>query len=359
MTRHRKIVWFWLAAFVALVLLFVVFRPILLPFVVGAALAYALDPVADWLQRRGLSRGVATAAIVVVLTVVLAAAVILLGPLLLNQVFDFIKRLPSLLTRLQEMFGSLLDSDWAKFLGLDPESIRASVAGFMSQGVDLMTTLIGSLLTGGRVVIDVASLLVVTPFVAFYLLRDWHAMVGWVDRLLPRDHAAEVRRLATEIDGKVAAFVRGQLLAGLILGAFYATGLVAIGLNYGLLIGLASGILSFIPYLGFTVGFVLSIAIALVQFWPDWIWIAAVVAVFMVGQLLEGYVLQPRLIGRSVGLHPVWLVFALFAFGYLFGFVGLLVAIPAAAAVGVLLQYAVERYRESPIYGGEGRHRQK
>ncbi len=171
--------------------------------------------------------------------------------------------------------------------------------------------------------------MLVTPFVAFYLLRDWDVMVGRVDHLLPRDQAGEIRRLAREIDQKVAAFVRGQLLVGFLLGIFYAAGLVLIGLNYGLLIGLASGILSFIPYLGFTVGFVTSITIALVQYWPNWPWLAATVAVFLVGQLLEGYILQPRLIGRNVGLHPVWLIFALFAFGLLFGFVGLLVAIPA------------------------------
>jgi predicted PurR-regulated permease PerM len=224
----------------------------------------------------------------------------------------------------------------------------------MSRGVDLVTALLGSVWTGGRALVDLVSLLLVTPFVAFYLLRDWDRIVARVDGLLPRDHAEEIRGLAREIDRKVAAFVRGQLLVGFLLGVFYAVGLVLIGLNYGLLIGLASGILSFIPYLGFTVGFVTSITIAIVQFWPNWPWIAATVLVFLVGQLLEGYVLQPRMIGRNVGLHPVWLIFSLFAFGLLFGFVGLLVAIPAAAAVGVLLRFAVERYRASPLYRGDG-----
>jgi predicted PurR-regulated permease PerM len=224
----------------------------------------------------------------------------------------------------------------------------------MSRGVDLLTALLGSVWTGGRALVDVVSLILVTPFVAFYLLRDWDRIIARVDGLLPRDHAEEIRGLAREIDRKVAAFVRGQLLVGFLLGVFYAAGLVLIGLNYGLLIGLASGILSFIPYLGFTVGFVTSITIAIVQFWPSWPWIAATVLVFLIGQVLEGYVLQPRMIGRNVGLHPVWLIFALFAFGLLFGFVGLLIAIPAAAAVGVLLRFAVERYRASPLYRGNG-----
>jgi predicted PurR-regulated permease PerM len=354
MTRRQQALAFWIGGLVLLVLMLALFRQILLPFVAGAALAYALDPVADWLQRNGFNRLAATSTILVVLLVAFAAVIIVLVPLLINQTIDFVQRLPSYIARLQVMFGSVLNSEGAKFLGIDPESIRASLTSFMSRGVDVATTLIGSIWTGGRAIVDVLSLVVVTPFVAFYLLRDWDQMIGRVDRLLPQDHAEEIRRLAREIDQKVAAFVRGQLLVGFLLGVFYATGLVAIGLNYGLLIGLASGILSFIPYLGFTVGFVLSIIIALVQFWPDWPWLLATVAVFLVGQLLEGYVLQPRLIGRSVGLHPVWLIFSLFAFGLLFGFVGLLIAIPAAAAIGVLTRYGIERYRASPLFRGNG-----
>jgi predicted PurR-regulated permease PerM len=354
MTRRQQAAAFWVGGLVLLVFMLTLFRQILLPFVAGAALAYALDPAADWLERNGFNRLAATSTILTILVVAFAAVIIVLVPLLVNQTIDFVQRLPSYITRLQEMFGSVLDSDAAKFLGIDPESLRSSLTSFMSRGVDVVTTLIGSIWTGGRAIVDVLSLVVVTPFVAFYLLRDWDLMIGRVDRLLPQDQAEEIRGLAREIDQKIAAFVRGQLLVGFLLGVFYATGLVAIGLNYGLLIGLASGILSFIPYLGFTVGFVLSIIIALVQFWPDWPWLLATVAVFLVGQLLEGYVLQPRLIGRSVGLHPVWLIFSLFAFGLLFGFVGLLIAIPAAAAIGVLTRYGIERYRSSPFFRGNG-----
>jgi predicted PurR-regulated permease PerM len=179
-------------------------------------------------------------------------------------------------------------------------------------------------------------------------------MTAQVDRLMPRDQVAEVHLIAGEIDQKVAAFVRGQLLAGLLLGIFYAAGLLVVGLNYGLLIGLATGILSFIPYLGFGVGFVISIIIALVQFWPNWWWIAATVLVFFLGQMLEGYVLQPHLIGRRVGLHPVWLFFALFAFSMVFGFIGLIIAVPAAAAIGVVLRHLIDHYRATPYYRGEG-----
>ncbi len=354
MKRQTQITLFWLGTLAAFVAVLFLFRAILLPFVAGAALAYALDPVANWLEKRGINRTIAALMVVVVILILFVAVFVLIVPVLINQLVDFLQQLPNLIARLQTMFGPWLDSDWARFLGINAENLRSSLTGFFTSGADVMQTLLTSLLTGGRTVIDIASLLFVTPFVVFYLLRDWHRMLAWVDGLLPRDYADEVRRLARAMDMKVAAFVRGQMLSGTVLGIFYAAGLMAIGLNYGLLVGLAAGILSFIPYLGFTSGFVASIIIALVQFWPDWIWLAATVAVFMAGQVLEGYVLQPYLIGTRVGLHPVWLLFALFAFGLLFGFLGLLVAIPAAAAVGVLLQFAVERYQASPLYRGRG-----
>ncbi len=351
MSRTQKLALFWVAVVLIVFVSFVLFRPILLPFIAGAILAYALDPAADWLERRGMSRLGATLFILVLLSLGFVFVILLLVPLLLNQLTDFARALPTYITRLQELFGSVLESDVAHFLGIDVESIRGSLGSFMSRGVDLASAVLASLWTGGRTLLDVGSLFVVTPFVAFYFLRDWDWIVAWVDQLIPRDHVETVRRLGREIDQKVAAFVRGQILVGTLLGIFYAAGLMIVGLNYGLLIGLASGILSFIPYLGFAVGFVAAIAIAIVQFWPDWIMLAATVGVFVVGQLIEGYVLQPRILGRSVGLHPVWLLFALFAFGYLLGFLGLLIAVPLAAAVGVLLRYAIERYRASSVFG--------
>ena len=353
MTRRRQVLWFWVAAVATLIVVLFVLSPILLPFVAGAAFAYLLDPAVGALERRGVNRTAATAAVLGVVTIVLIAVILLLVPLLIDQTAGLVRGLPAFVARLQELATPVFDSDWARFLGLDPTGIREAFAGLTDRGIEIAGTVLFSLWTGGRAVIDIVFLLTVMPFVAFYLLRDWERIVAWVDGLLPRDEAGEFRLLAGRIDGKIAAFVRGQFLSGLILGIFYASGLVAVGLNYGLLIGLLSGILSFIPYLGFAVGFILSILIAVAQFWPDWIWIAAVIAVFMVGQVLEGYVLQPFLIGHSVGMHPVWVLFALFAFGYLFGFLGLLVAIPAAAAVGVVAEYAIERYRTSAIYTGE------
>jgi predicted PurR-regulated permease PerM len=352
--RQTQVALFWLGGLVLVIAAVFLFRPILLPFIAGMALAYALDPLTDWLQRRGLSRTVATFVVMVLVVLAFAAIFVLIVPILVNQLVGFVQGLPGYIERLQTLLVPLLDSQWARYLGIDADTLRKSLSGFLTSGADLVQTLVSSVLTGGRTIVDVASLVVVTPFVVFYVLRDWHKMVAWLDGLLPRNHADEIRTLARAMDAKVAAFVRGQMLSGLVLGIFYASGLVLIGLNYGLLIGLAAGILSFIPYVGFTAGFVVSIAIALVQFWPDWIWLAATIGVFMVGQVLEGYILQPYLIGARVGLHPVWLLFSLFAFGLLFGFIGLLIAIPAAAAVGVLLHFAVQRYQESSLFRGTG-----
>ncbi len=353
MTRRMQVALFWLSALAALLIVLFILRAILLPFLAGMALAYALDPIADWFERRGFNRTTASVIILTLAIGVFALLLLLIAPVLVDQLAEMVNRLPDTMERLQNLFRSFVDSRFGAFLGLDSESLNKSLASFMAGGTEFLTRLAPSLWSGGVALVNILSLFIITPFVAFYMLRDWDKMIARIDALLPRDHADEIRGLARQMDAKVAAFVRGQMLSGLLLGAFYAIGLLLVGLNYGLLIGLASGIISFIPYAGFTAGFVISIVIALVQFWPEWPPLVAVVVVFMLGQLLEGYVLQPRLLGSMVGLHPVWLLFALFAFGALFGFVGLLIAVPAAAALGVLLAHGIEIYRSSALFRGD------
>ena len=209
-----------------------------------------------------------------------------------------------------------------------------------------------SVLSGGLALVNLMALLVVTPIVAFYMLNDWDRMVRKVDSWVPREHVETVRQIAHDADLAVAGFIRGQGTVCIVLGVLYAVALTVVGLKSGLLIGLGAGLLSFIPYVGAIVGGVLSIGMALLQFWPDWTMIAIVAAIFVVGQFLEGNFLTPKLVGESVGLHPVWLMFALFAAGYLFGFVGMLVAVPIAAAIGVLLKFAISVYMESKVYLG-------
>src|SRR5690606_23023402 len=215
-----------------------------------------------------------------------------------------------------------------------------------------ITGLFSSLVSSGRTLIDIAGLFVITPVVAFYMLLDWDKMVARVDSWIPRDHLGAVRKIAADIDLAVAGFVRGQGTVCLILGLFYAVALTIVGLNFGLLIGLFTGLIGFIPYVGSMVGLVLSIGVALVQFWPECLGALVVAVFFCAGQFVEGNVQQTKVVGKSVGLHPAWLLFALFAFGALFCFVVLPIAVPAAAAVGVLVRFGLSRYLESPFYPG-------
>jgi predicted PurR-regulated permease PerM len=353
MTIGRQIA-FWVGVLAVFVAFLLVFSAVLLPFVAGMVLAYALDPAADWFERRGMGRGAATMTIVVLFVILLVVVLVVVLPILIDQLFDLIEQLPIYATRLQSLFTSLLDSRLFRFLGIDSETIRTSMSGFTGQGATWIATVLSSLWVGGQAVIAVFSLIVVTPVVAFYLLYDWGRMIARIDGLLPRDYAGEIRRITHDIDRTIAAFIRGQGLTCLILALFYGFGLGIIGLNSGFLIGISAGLLSFIPFVGSTLGFLVSGIVALVQFWPEWQLIAATVGIFIAGQVLEGYFLQPQLIGQNVGLHPVWVMFALFAFGLLFGFLGLMIAIPAAAAVGVLVRYGVKRYLASPLYRGTG-----
>ena len=348
----RRQIFFWLATAVLLALFLYVFSGILLPFVAGMVLAYFLDPVADRLQRLGLSRLMATVVILIAFIVIVVLAFIILVPVLATQMADFARKLPEYLTRLQSLLTSF-DPKWLeqKF-GVNASGLRDGLNSLLTSGFGLLSTVFTSIWSSGVALVSVISLFVVTPVVAFYMLLDWDRMVAVVDSWVPRDYVQTVRAIARDINTATAGFVRGQGTLCLVLGAMYATGLTFTGLNFAILIGLFAGLISFIPYVGSLTGLVLAVGVAFVQFWPDWTMVLAVAGVFFVGQFIEGNILQPRLVGKSVGLHPVWLMFALFAFGALFGFVGLLIAVPASAAVAVLVRFAIARYLESPLYKG-------
>ncbi|MBA4206278.1 MULTISPECIES: AI-2E family transporter [Pannonibacter] len=353
MTLRRQ-VQFWLLSLLAFILFMMVFSAVLLPFVAGMALAYLLDPVADWFERRGFSRLAATLMILLLFVILLIVVLVLLVPVLGNQMLGFVDRLPSLVRSLQDLLTEQLGDRLTKFSGLKVEDMQSSLGDIMGKAATWIGGVLKSVWSGGQALMSILSLFVVTPVVAFYMLLDWDNMIERIDSWLPRQHAETIRELAREMDNAVAGFVRGQVSVCLLLGLFYAVSLVMLGLNFGLLIGIGAGLVSFIPFVGAALGFIASMSVALVQFWPDWHWIAAVAAVFAVGQFLEGNILQPKLVGSSVGLHPVWLMFALFAFGYLFGFVGMLVAVPAAAMVGVLARFALRQYLASALYKGTG-----
>ena len=355
MTLQRQAL-FWLCAFAGLALFLYLFSSILLPFVAGLALAYLLDPLADRLERVGLPRVWATVVILVSFVLLLVAAVMLIVPVLGSQISGFIERLPSTVQRLQELVATQNEQWLGTLVGQGMGQLKSSLGTVVSQGVDWATSFLGSLWTGGQAMMSLLSLLVVTPVVAFYMLIDWDRMLGTLDDYTPVRHKETIRRLAREMDDGISGFVRGQALVCLILGTFYGVALTMAGLNFGLVIGLGAGFIGFIPYVGSITGLLVSVGVAVVQFWPDWTMVMVVLGIFVVGQFVEGNILQPRLVGRSVGLHPVWLMFALVAFGYLMGFVGLLVAVPLAAAVGVLARFGVERYLQSEFYTGESPH---
>jgi predicted PurR-regulated permease PerM len=350
----RSQIFFWLLALAVFIAFLMVFRSILLPFIAGMALAYFLDPVADWFERRGLSRLMSTIVILIIFVALFAISLIVIIPVLVTQAADLGGRIPGYISELQALLSAdtTLLPDW---ISDQLAQVKDSFAAILKEGAGFVGTIFQQIWNSGMALLDIAALFVVTPVVAFYLLLDWDRMVEKVDNWIPRDHVDTVRDLARQVDRAIAGFVRGQGSVCLILGLIYAVGLSIVGLNFGLLIGLFAGIISFIPYVGSMVGLVLALVVAIVQFWPDFVMIGAVIAVFAVGQFFEGNILQPRLVGSSVGLHPVWLMFALFAFGALFGFVGMLIAVPAAASVGVLVRFAISRYLDSDLYYGRQR----
>jgi predicted PurR-regulated permease PerM len=350
MTLTRQMT-FWVLTLAIGVLLLWILREILLPFVAGMALAYLLDPVANRLERLGVNRMVASLVILGAFVLMFIVLILVVVPLLSAQIGAFFDRLPGYISRLQTLAMDP-NREWLrKIVG---EGVAdAQISDIVKQGAGWTATFLKGLWSGGQALLSIFSLMVVTPIVAFYLLSDWRRMLRSVDNWIPIQHRDTVHELGRQMDQAIAGFVRGQSAVCLILGSFYAVALTFAGLSFGLLIGLLSGVITFIPYVGSMTGLVLAGGVAIAQFWPEYTPILIVIGIFFFGQFLEGYVLAPKLVGESIGLHPVWLMFALFAFGYLFGFVGLLIAVPLAAIIGVLVRFALRQYLASPFYTGE------
>ncbi|WP_332065518.1 AI-2E family transporter [Bartonella sp. CB189] len=355
-SNMKKQIFFWLGTLSFFVFFMFIFGSILLPFVAGIVLAYFLNPIVQLLEKIGISRVFGTVLITLFIIVIFVAALIILIPIISWQIQQFVHDgLPIYINRIQTFFSEY-DFDWVqRYFGSDPSELQTNITGILGQSSDFITSLFNSLLQSGKSIVSIVSVFVVAPVVAFYMLLDWPRMVAAVDSWIPRDHLETVRSIFSEMDRAIAGFVRGQGTVCLILGGYYAIGLTSAGLNFGLLIGMFIGLISFIPYIGTMSGFILSVGVAWVQFYPDnWAWIVVIIVIFVIGQFIEGYILQPKLVGSSVGLHPVWLMFALFAFSSLFGFTGMLVAVPAAAAVGVLVRFALHTYLNSQMYSRSG-----
>jgi len=341
---------------------------VLLPFVLGGAVAYCLDPIADRLQRAGLSRIAATILITLVGLIIFVVGLLLILPSLINQAGQLIQQIGQLIQNAPQLFDRFEAWLTTQFpaIDLESEAIRKQLGNLGNAVQASGGTVLNSILSSALNLINLAVLVVIVPVVTFYLLMDWDRMVNRIDELLPRDHAPMVRNLAGEIDRTLASFIRGQGTVCLVLGTYYAVALMLAGLNYGLIIGFVAGLISFIPYVGALVGGVLAIGVALIQWWSgtevvdgetvqtgiNWLRIAIVGAIFMFGQFFEGNILTPNLVGQSVGLHPVWLILALSIFGSLFGFVGMLVAVPVAAMLGVVARFLIAEYKGGRLYQG-------
>lgn len=341
---------------------------VLTPFILGGAIAYCLDPIADRLENWGLSRAMATivitlSAILIFVLMFLLVLPTLIGQLgqLISQIGEFIQNLPqtweSLKIWLEGRFPSLdLQGDFLR------QQLTALGSAVQARGGDLVTALLNS----AQGILNVMVLVVIVPVVTFYMLMDWDRMVAQIDELLPRDHQETVRTLGRQIDRTLASFIRGQGTVCLILGTYYAVALGIAGLNFGLIIGFIAGLISFIPYVGALVGGVLAVGLALIQWWggsemvdgqtvevaTNWLRIGIIAIIFGVGQFFEGNILTPNLVGNSIGLHPVWLILALSVFGSLFGFVGMLVAVPVAAIIGVMARFLIGEYKAGRLYKG-------
>lgn len=343
---------FWLIAAAAAVALLWLLSDILLPFVVGAAIAFFLSPLADRLADTGMGRTAASGLIIVVAALIVVVILVLLGPLVVDQLRQLAETLPGDLRRLL----ALVESSARGWLGGRYDEIYASFERGLASAAQSWTATMGWALQQvwdrGLALVNLLSLLLITPVVAFYLLADWPRVVARIDDALPRDHAPTIRTLASEINAAVAAFVRGQGTVCLILAVIYSVGLSLIGLRYSLLIGLTVGLISFVPFIGWALGLILAGVVAIAQGWPDVTLLLKVLALFAVTSALDAALLSPRIVGPRVGLHPVWLIFSVLAFGSLLGLVGILIAVPVAAAIAVLVRFALRLYLGSDIYRG-------
>ncbi|WP_084112460.1 AI-2E family transporter [Belnapia moabensis] len=333
-----------------LLLTFWLFSPILTPFVLAAVIAYFLDPPATRLTRIGIPRGVSALLMILALVALALLCLLLLYPLLVAQVTVLIQRLPAYVLGIGQAVRDALTA-LSERLGPDvfDQRLQDLAVGQAGAIISYLGTSLARMITGGIALFSVFTLVTVTPVVAFYLLRDWPRIIRRIDAWLPRRSANTLRQLARDTDRVLSAWLRGQLLCCALLAVYYAAALSAVRLELGLTVGLMAGILSFIPYIGSITGLITALALALAQF-GTWNGVLVVMAVFVAGQVIEGYMIYPWLLGDRVELHAVWVIFALFAGGVAFGFLGVLLAVPLAAVIGVITRYWLRRYLESPLY---------
>lgn len=342
---------FWLIALVVFGTLVWLLRGILAPFLVGLALAYLLDPLVDRFDRLKLPRWLGTLLALLLAVIAMVGMVAWLWPIVQDQIAGLVQTFPTYRAQVEALVRPLIGQVQTQIGPEEFDRITGQLAGFADRVLAWLVSLVGGVWRGGMAVVDILSFLVITPVVAFYLLKDWDRMIAAIDRLLPRPYAATIRSLAGQANVTLGRFIRGQMLVCVVLGTLYAVALGVAGLEFGVLVGIGAGLISFIPFIGTLAGFVVSMLLALLQF-NDWVMWALIAAIFVGGQVIEGNFLTPKLVGDSVGLHPVWVMFALLAGGSLLGFTGVLVAVPIAAVFGVLIRFGIVRYRDSHYFHG-------
>jgi len=345
--------WFWLGGVALLFAFIYLLHPILTPFLVALLLAYLFDPVVDRLEKLGLSRTWGVVTVFALFTLIVGALLLVLIPMLAKQLVRLYELAPQMLDWLQHTAVpwvqsklGLADGFW-KF-----DKVKAAISAHMGQTTEIVGVVLSQATASGLALIGWLANLVLIPVVSFYLLRDWDLMMAKVRSLLPRHREERIVTLAGECHEVLGAFVRGQLLVMVALGFIYAAGLMLVGLELGLLIGMIAGLAAIVPYMGFVIGIGAALIAGLFQFGGDLYPMVGIVAVFMVGQALEGMVLTPLLVGDRIGLHPVAVIFAILAGGELFGFTGILLALPVAAVIMVLVRHVHDLYKDSDIYSG-------
>ena len=354
MTAQNRLV-IWVAGGACLIWLLYVLNAILLPFVVGLSVAFLFDPLADRLEKMGMSRVMATAVITSAFFLLLVLALVLLLPVVFAEIQAFGRAMPDYLARVRELLNAPALERVRQILtpvtngGIGAEQF----SGMAGQVASWLGGVLARVVSGGFALFNILSLVFLTPIISFYFLMEWDRMIARIDSMLPLQHAAVIRNLARETNDVLAGFIRGQMMVCLVLAGFYGLCLTLSGLKFGLIAGLIAGAFTFVPFLGALIGLTLSLGLAIVQFWPSLTMIGVIVAIFVTGQILEGNFLTPRLVGARVRLHPLWVIFALLSSGLLLGFTGVLLAVPAAAIIGVLVRHFVQVYLRSPLYHGE------
>ena len=345
---------FWIFAIALFFVLVWIFKSMLLPFVLGGAIAYLLNPIVNRICAKGIGRQTVVLLILGGFFILMAALLAIISPILVREAIGFIESAPLYAQKIWDLVQPYILSVQEKFgYSITTDQLQTVLQDNVGKALQIGKGVLGGLTTGGIAIVDFFTTLLITPVVAYFLMKEWPRVMSWAVDIIPRHHVDVVAGLTKKIDLKISGFVRGQITICLALGLVYAIALSVAGLNYGFVIGLSTGVLSIIPFVGSTLGLVTSVVVAFLQTGGDLTFVGVIACIFFAGQFVEGNFITPKLMGDSVGLHPLWIIFSLMAGGSLMGLVGMFLAVPAAASIGVLASFAISQYKLSSYYQKE------